>query len=366
MWHPVPVPSRPCRPVVVVVTRWLCVGSYSDESAPGLHLYEFSPDAAATHAASVTGLANPSFIVGRPDIGMIYAVNETDPPGGISAVRLRQGRFTLLGTVDGVGGAPCHIASVGATVLTANYSSGGVAMHALNVDGTVGDLVGHDVPTGSGPHWRQESSHLHCVVPHPDGSCCYVADLGTDRILRYNLRVEDGQGGIELDGSTSLEPGSGPRHLVFHPHDPLAAVVCELDATVRLFDVDPHSGDLSQRCTLSTLPVGEGIDVLPAAVQFHPSGRHLYVSNRGHNSIATYACGPGGESFALTAHVDCAGATPRDIAIDATGNWMVVANQDADSVDLFAIDPHSGVPFWVRQLAVVAQPTCVMFFEEDE
>lgn len=342
------------------------VGAYTDSSPSGLHLFDFGPDTTMVPVASSDGLVNPSFLTGHPDLGIVYAVTETAPHGGLSAVSISNGRLDVVDSVSSHGGSPCHVTTVADHVLVANYGSGGVAIYALRHDGTFGDLVAQHVPEGSGPHPRQDASHVHCVRASPDGRTVYAADLGTDRIMRYRL---DGTGdgcSFGFAGETAMAPGSGPRHLALHPDRPVMFAVCELDSTLMVLDVDPESGELHPRKTVSTLPRDAVGDSLAAAVRVHPDGDRIYVSNRGHDSIATFAFDMSNDRLELLGHVASGGRTPRDLAIDPSGQWLLAANQDSDTVVVFDLDGGDRIPKEVGVAARVSQPTCIAFIEENE
>lgn len=342
------------------------VGAYTDSSPSGLHLFDVGPDAAMVPVASSDGLVNPSFLTGHPDLGIVYAVTETAPSGGLSAVRISDGRLDVVDAVPSHGGSPCHVTTVADHVLVANYGSGGVAIYALRHDGTFGDLVARHVPEGSGPHPRQDASHVHCVLASPDGCTVYAADLGTDRIMRYRLeRTGDGCS-FEFAGETEMAPGSGPRHLALHPDSPVMFAVCELDSTLVVLDIDPESGELHPRTTVSTLPPGAGGESLAAAVRVHPTGDRIFVSNRGHDSIATFGFEASNHRVEPLGHVSSGGRTPRDLAIDPSGRWLLAANQDSDSVVVFDLDGGDRIPKEVGVAARVSQPTCIAFIEENE
>jgi len=196
-------------------------------------------------------------------------------------------------------------------------------------------------------------------VPQPDGHHIYAIDLGSDRVMHYRFDAVNGQL-IPADPPwTMLPPGTGPRHIAFHPHAPFAYVISELQSTITVCRHDPAGGGLAALQTLSTLPsdfVGRN---LGAEIQVAPSGRFVYASNRGHNSLATFAVGPGSGELTLLGHVPTQGSGPRAFTILPAGDLLLVANQETDTVVAMRIDPKTGVLSATGQVTAVPSPVCL-------
>ena len=200
-------------------------------------------------------------------------------------------------------------------------------------------------------------------MPGPNDHFVYAVDLGTDRVYRYVHGPGNGRESFALEEGFALDPGTGPRHLVFHPGESVAFVVGELDSTLVTVDVDPISGNLTRRTTCSTLPDEFDGESIAAEIRVHPNGRYVYVSNRGHDSIAVFGFVDSGAPLEPLGHVHSGGRTPRNFALHPSGRALWVANQDSHTVVPFEIDPSTGL---LRQLDAsysVSEPTCLTILE---
>ncbi len=347
--------------------RLLLVGCYTHDSPTGIHVYDAS-DAAGTLVATgrVDGLEHPSFLAAHPNGGIVYAVSETVPDGAVVALRLdpADGSLTRFDHASSHGAAPCHVSvdPAGRHVYVANYGSGTVAAYAIALDGGFGELIAVHRHAGSGPHARQAGPHAHCIVPNPDGNGVYAVDLGTDRISHYR---HDSPDAFRLAEEVALDPGTGPRHLAFHPRAPVAYAVGELDSTIISLAVDRDDGRLRPRFVASTLPDGYTGESIGAEVRVHPTGRHVYVSNRGHDSIAVFGFAGPDQPLEPVGHVPSGGRTPRNFAVHPAGRTLVVANQDSGTLVAFAVDEHTGLLRRNGVVAEVSEPVCVTFVEVD-
>src|SRR5258708_1694525 len=263
--------------------------------------------------------ANPSFLSIHPNGRVLYAVNELDQAGSVSAFAIERasGALTRLNEQPSGGGAPCYLSvePSGRAVLVANYGGGSVPLPPLPP---------HDAPppahvvqhTGKGPNAeRQEAPHAHCILPDPSNRFALAADLGADRVFVYRLDL-DGKSLRHIEeGDASMRPGAGPRHLAFHPTLPLVFVANELDSTVATLRFDSTRGALSLQGTLSTLPASWTGTNYPADIHVAANGRTLYVSNRGHNSIALVSVTDSG-ALAFEQELSTERACPRNFVLD--------------------------------------------------
>jgi len=310
---------------------------------------------------AVNAGANPSFLTIHPNGRVLYAVNELDT-GAVSAFAIVKGidGLTKLNEQPSDGGAPCYVSvdKSGRALLVANYSGGNVALLPIEANGALAPahVVQH---TGKGPNAeRQEAPHAHCILPDPSNRFALAADLGADRVFVYRLDL-DGKA-LGHVGDAVMAPGAGPRHLAFHPTLPLVFVANELDSTVATLRFDSARGALSPQGTLSTLPAGWTGTNYPADIHVAANGRSLYVSNRGHNSIAVFSVGREG-ALALEQMISTEGDWPRNFSLHPTGQWLLVANQRSDSVIVYARDPDTGRLTLTKQKLEIPSPVCLRF-----
>jgi 6-phosphogluconolactonase len=313
---------------------------------------------------------NPSFLALHPNGRVLYAVNEVGDFGGREtgavsafAVDPETGALSLLDVQPSEGADPCHLAvdSGGRNLVVANYTSGSVAVFPIAADGSLRPASSVRQLTGSGPNKaRQAGPHAHGVFFDPSKKFILTADLGSDRILveRYDATV----GTLEPNepGAATLEPGSGPRHLAFHPDGKTVYVLSELSGTVSSLAWDAPRGVLSPFQRISSLPPGFSGANTAAEIAVSPDGRFVYASNRGDDAISVFAVGDGGR-LAFAGRVATGGRTPRHFAIDPSGRWLVAANQNSSSIVVFRLDPATGLPRRVGGVIVIPEPVCILF-----
>lgn len=303
-----------------------------------------------------------SWTTPHPGGRVIYATGE-GREGSVSAFRLLgDGKAELINTESAKGGGPCHLAvePAGRLLLAANYGSGSVAALPIRPDGSLGPASSVIQHGGSGPNERrQKGPHAHGVHLAPSG-LVYVPDLGADRVFIH--RVDAARGLLERDVAPAglAAPGAGPRHLDLHPSGRFAYVCNELDLTVAAYAVDAGTGALKPMQSLPTLPGGaERAGASTAEIIVHPSGRSLYVSNRGHNSLAAFAIADDGR-LALLHHQQGVPAKPRGFGISPCGKWLVCAGQDSGTLRSYAIAGDGRLSDTGHEVAVPAA-ACVVF-----
>ena len=319
---------------------------------------------------SVDAGPNPSFLGTHPNGRFLYAVNELEqyngrPTGAVSAFAIARdtGALTRLNEQPSGGGAPCFVSvdRTGRVALVANYAGGSVALLPIEANGALApaQVVQH---TGTGPNAeRQEAPHAHCILPDPSNRFALAADLGADRVFVYRLDLEGKSLRHVEGGDAVMRPGAGPRHVAFHPTLPLVFVANELDSTVATLRFDAGRGALSLVDTRSTIPAGWTGTNYPADIHVAANGRTLYVSNRGHNSIAVFSVAESTGALALDQTISTAGDWPRNFSLDPTGRWLLVANQRSDSVVVFGRDPDTGRLTPTRQRLAISSPVCLRF-----
>jgi 6-phosphogluconolactonase len=336
----------------------LYVGTYTDN----IHLVRMDRRSGElTKVGSASAGANPSFLSIHPNGRVLYAVNEREKDGGVSAFAIDKatGALTKLNEQPSQGGAPCYISvdRTGRVALVANYLGGNVGLLPIEPNGALAPahMVQH---TGKGPNTdRQEGPHAHCIIPDPTNRFALAADLGADRVFVYRLDL-DGKA-LRPSGEAVMRPGAGPRHLAFHPTLPLVFVANELDSTVATLGFDSARGTLSPQGAVSTLPAGWSGTNYPADIHLAANGRTLYVSNRGHNSIAVFSVTPSTGALALAQVISSEGDWPRNFAV--ADRWLLVANQRSDSVVVFGRDPETGSLTPTRQRIAIPSPVCLRF-----
>ena len=345
----------------------LVVGSYASADEPGIHAFRMHGDGRLTPLGATGGVARPSYVIPHPARNVLYAVGELDRTehgvaGRVWALAIERDPWMLrpLNDLPSGGDLPCHLRldPTGGWLVVSNYGSGTVGLLRLAADGSLAEMTatvqhqGRSVRRG-----RQDGPHAHSAVVTPDGRLVLVADLGTDRIVSYQL--ERGTGALVPHGETTARPGAGPRHMAFDPTGRRLYVTNELDSTVSLYEFTPTSGALSEAQVVATLP-GAVDGNLVADIALSRSGDRLYVSNRGHDSIAVFGVSPGGR-LERTAIRPCGGAWPRSIALDPAGGHLVVANQRGDGVAVLAVRAESPDLAEALPAAAVPRPSSVRF-----
>lgn len=314
----------------------LYIGTYG----AGIHSASYDVAGKLTATGVLTGVEDPSFLVRRDRF--LYAVNE-QPAGGVTAAAIdAAGNLAVLNRQPSKGSAPCHLGVVDNHIVSANYGSGDLAVHPIMPDGSLGqqsDLVRHD---GASPH-------AHQVVVA--GEYLLAVDLGADSIYTYTLADRK----LTRRHQATLTPGSGPRHLALHPSGGYAYVANELDSTITVCRYD--GGRLTPLSTLSTIPPAAPQN-FPAEVITSTDGRFVYLTNRGHNSIAVFAIEGDGASLRLLATPSCGGDWPRHCTLDPSGGLMFVANQRSNTVTTFAVDQTTGLLTHTSTFDIPA-PACV-------
>lgn len=348
----------------------LYIGTYT-RGAGGIHRLEMDENTGTlTNRGLVAECPSPSFLALTPDGKFLFAVNETGDfaganTGSVSAyARTADGGLRHLNTVSSHGSYPCHItlAKSGRHVLLANYGSGTVAVVPVGRDGALSDaccVIQHE---GSGVNkQRQEGPHAHSINLDRNNRFALACDLGADQVIVYRFDTRTGMLSPATAPAARATPGAGPRHLAFHPNGKFVYVINELDSTIAAYGYDAATGALTPIASASTLPSGYAGQTTTAEVAVHPSGRWVYGSNRGHDSLAMFAVNPATGALRPIGHQPTLGKTPRNFAIHPAGKFLVVANQDSNSVITFAVNPRTGVLSETVHRTEVPLPVCVRF-----
>ena len=348
------------------------VGTYTRGASKGIYAYRFD---AATGKTTALGLAaetpNPSFLAIAPNGKALYAVNEIDQfkgekAGSVSSFAIEgAGKLKALNVVSSRGGGPCAITvdGTGKCVIAANYGSGSVAAFPVHADGSLGEASWFDQHMGSSADpQRQKGPHAHHAVISPDNRFVLVADLGLDQIFTYKLDPAKATLAPAGPPFTKVDPGAGPRHIAFHPNHKFVYANEEMFVKVAAFAYDAAKGSLKEFQSLPLVPADYKGDKSAAEIEVHPSGKFLYVSVRGHDSIAVFAIDAAGKLTPVE-QVSTGGKMPRNFKIDPTGKYLFAANQDAGGIVIFKIDEKTGKLTRTGDVLDVAFPVCVTFLK---
>jgi 6-phosphogluconolactonase len=331
--------------VPVSGAEWIAyVGTYTGGASKGIYSYHFDDSAGRLTAMGLAAeTPNPSFLAVSPNRRFLYAANE-ESAGRVSAFSIDGGKLKLLNTVPSRGAGPCHVAldQTGKWLFAANYNSGSVAAFPVHDDGSLGEAAAFVQHSGSSVNaQRQAGPHAHSVNLSPDNRFVLAADLGLDEILTYRINAAKGLASSK-PLLTKVQPGSGPRHLAFSPDGRFAYAINEILATVTVFQYDAAAGGLREAQTISTLPAGFTGANSAAEIAVHPSGKFVYASNRGHDSIAVFHIDAAKGTLTPAGYVPTGGKTPRNFTIDLSGKFLLAANQDSGNIVVFRIDQGTG------------------------
>jgi 6-phosphogluconolactonase len=330
-------------------------GTYTEKNSKGVYAFRFD---SSTGKLAPIGLAaqttSPSYLAIHPNRRYLYAVNELSNFGGqksgaVSAFSIdgQTGKLTFINQVSSRGPGPCHISldHTGKNALIANYDGGSVAAYPLSPDGRLGEASAFVQHHGSSVNReRQEGPHAHCIFTSPDNRFALAADLGLDEVLVYRFDPARGTLAPNDPPFGKTPAGAGPRHLAFHPQGRFVYVINEIQCTLLTFSYDAARAALTLKDTVSTLPKGYKVtgNDSTAELRVHPSGKFVYGSNRGHDSIAVFAVDPQKGTLSQVEVVSTQGKTPRGFNIDPTGSFLIAANQDSDTLVVFRINPQTG------------------------
>lgn len=309
---------------------------------------------------------NPSFLEIHPGGKFLYVVSEAGGAGSVSAYAIGRdtGDLKFLNQQPSGGAGPCHVSidNAGRNVLVANYGSGSASVIPIKSDGRLGEPTGFVQHAGSSVNpRRQKGPHAHSINVSPDDRFAFVADLGIDKIMIYRLDIEKGTIIANSPAFAKVKPGAGPRHFAFGPSGKYAYMINELDCTVTAFAYESASGALTEVQTITTLPNGFDGSNSCAEVRVHPSGKFLYGSNRGHDSIVVYRVDLVKGILTFVEHERADIKTPRNFNIDPTGRFCLVANQGGGSVVVFRVDQETGALEPTGHKISIARPVCVRF-----
>jgi 6-phosphogluconolactonase len=347
------VREHPTGDRVVYVGTYTGPGIPPDGRAPsvarGIYVFTMRPSDGHLSLAQIVQADNPSFLALDSSLTHLYCTNQNEleagaPAGRVSAFAMDRssGALTFLDTRPTGGTHPAHVSvhPSGKYLLSSNYGEGDYLVYRLLPDGSIGPRTDDVHASGQGPDVeRQEGPHAHQMLTDPDGRWVFGVDLGADEVLVWSL---GGDGKLAASSTISLPPGSGPRHMAFHPGRRFAYVLNELAGSIATFRYDPDRGTLTPGASVSTLPAGFAGSKSTAEIRIHPGGRFLYATNRGHESIAMFVIDEATGALRLLGWEPTRGAWPRGMNIDPSGAFLYVANQNSDTIVVFRIDASTG------------------------
>lgn len=364
-------------PMTVYVGTYTRGTGTTPDRAEGIYVCRMDPSTGVlTLAHSTSGVVNPSYLALDPQHRYLYAVNEVleldgQPSGGVSAfvVDPTTGALTYLNRQLSHGTDPCHLTvdQTGRFVLVANYTSGSVAVLPIGSEGQLGEACDVHQHVGSSVNpWRQQGPHAHSINLDPANRFAFVCDLGIDKVLVYRFDSRQGKLIPNDPPSISSAPGVGPRHLDVHPSRRFVYVINEIGSTLTAYAYDEARGTLSEIQTVPTLPAGFSGTNHTADIHVHPSGKFVYGSNRGHDSIVIFSIDNQTGRLTYVGHESTRGQTPRNFGIDPTGTFLLAANQRTDTIVTFRIDQATGKLSPTGHVVSVPSPVCLKFVHQEQ
>jgi 6-phosphogluconolactonase len=353
-------------PRSVAADLFVYFGSHSSGPGCGLSLAHFDDATGVlTKPVLVAEDKEPAFFVIDRAGRRLYTCN-SGAPGGLTAYAIEPhtGALTRLNRMPAGGGDTSFVSldQAGQFALIANYDGGNVAVFRLNADGSLGDRTAFDQHTGrSADPLRQTHAYAHAIITDPANRFALVPDLGVDRLYVYRFDAATGTLAPNDPAFVAVPPGSGPRHVRFHPNGRWVYLVNEMGSSIVAYDWDAVAGRLAAKQTVSALPAGFKGTSACAELEVRPDGRFLYVTNRGDDSIAVFAIDPADGRLALVQHVPSGGHTPRNFAFDPGARWLLCTNHGSNNAVVFRVDEASGRLTPVGDPVAVPGPFCERF-----
>lgn len=349
---------------------WVFVGTYTGPMSKGIYRYEMDLTTGNFSDGEVAAeVANPSFLAIHPTHKFLYCVNEGgviggSRNGGVTGYTLdaKTGKLAKINEQPAGGGGPCHVTvdPIGKTVLIANYGGGSVNAYPIDAGGKLGEATAFIQHTGKGGAKGDTPPHGHAVNVTKDGRFALVSDAGIDQILVYKLDSDTSKLMPNDPPYYKAARGSGPRHFAFHPSGKLAFSINETDSTLTSLNFDGEKGVLTKIQTVPTLPSDYKGGNSTAEVVVHPSGKFVYGSNRGHDSIAGFKVDDKG-ALTLIGHATEGVKEPRNFNIDPSGQFLVVGSQRSNAIVVFKIDQETGALKSTGHEVKIGTPVCIEF-----
>jgi 6-phosphogluconolactonase len=347
-------------------------GTYTTGKSKGIYVSRFdSTTGKLTEPELVAEIENPTFLTVAPGEHFLYAVREVDKIGDQStgavkgyAVDASTGKLTALNEQNSGGAGPCHISvdATGKTLLVANYGGGSIAALPIHADGSLGEATSFIQHTGSSVNTnRQTAPHAHSIYPSPDNRFALNCDLGLDKVFTYRLDPTAAKLTDANPPFATVAPGSGPRHLVFSGDGKFVYVINEMGGTITVFTYDAATAAMTEVQNISSLPKDFTTLNTSGEIVLDPSGKFLYASNRGHDSIALFSVDKETGKLTFVERQSVLGKKPRHFTLDPSGRWLIAENQDSDSIVVFSVDADTGKLKPTGQVLSLGSPVCAVF-----
>ncbi|MBK9167142.1 MAG: lactonase family protein [Bryobacterales bacterium] len=347
-------------------------GTSTGDDEKGIYAYRFNPESGElTSAGLAVAAPNPGFLAVHPSRRFLYAVSRMQgpdgkPAGAVSAFSIDHdtAKLTLLNTVSSGGAGPCHLSvdQTGRTLVVANYGGGSVASYRILADGQLEGPAAVFENSGTGPNpKRQTKPFLHSANYSPGNGFIIGADLGTDQLLVF--RHDPAKASLEPNDPpyARVPPGGGPRHFAFHPNGRVGYAINEIGNTVTVLSWDESTGRFTEKQTISTLPEGFAETSHTAEIVVHPSGRFVYGSNRGHDSIAVFSVNQEDGTLAPVEYKPSGGQWPRNFNLDPSGRYLFSANANSGNVVIFRVDQETGRLTETGKVLEIPSAICIRF-----
>jgi 6-phosphogluconolactonase len=338
------------------------IGTYTKGDSKGIYSFELNTENGRIENIRLAAeLENPTYVTISEDKTRLYSVVKEGTQGGAAAFSISDGSgLTELNRQLSDGASPCHISvnKDSSLAVTANYHKGTIEAYGLTGDGSLLSASSVAQHEGTGPNAdRQEKPHAHYAGFTPDENYIAAVDLGTDEIITYELN----EGQLKEAAKLDVKPGSGPRHLVFHPERNIAYVMTELSSEVLVLEYSPNDGSFKEIQTVPAIPETFRENNQGSAIHISSDGRFVYAANRGHDSIAVYSVNEETGRLEFIEHTSTEGNWPRDFVLDPSEKYIVASNQETGGLTLFARDAQSGRLSLLQKDVSVPYPVCVKF-----
>lgn len=339
------------------------IGTYTNGESKGIYRVSLDPLSGDIFDVVLAGeIENPTYLDLSCNNSLLYSVAKVDGKGGVASFSIDSdtGKLHKLNHVISEGNPPCHVSLDPHTkyLFSANYHMGETKVFPVKEDGSLAHESDVIIHKGSGPNKvRQLKPHAHYAGTTPDGKYLCTVELGSDRLTVFSHY----KGNLRVQWEYPLKPGSGPRHLTFHPNGKFAYVNTELSGEIIVFEYFCDSGEFKEIQYISTLPDGFSLENLGSAIHITPDAKYLYAANRGHDTIVGFSIDKQSGKLSFISHTSSEGKNPRDFAIDPTGNFIIAANQDSNSIISLRIDQNTGMLLRNNSKKIIPSPVCVKF-----